>query len=125
MKDQIEFPCGMIENGEEPLVAAKRELQEETGIELLNDSQIKYLGKYAANPAFMNNFMHYYYVNLDYAEFCQGETNFDEHEKIEKIWMNKEEFMDKVHNCDSDCASVFMALAVNMLENEYMNSMPS
>ena len=117
MKEQIEFPCGMIENGEEPLVAAKRELQEETGIELLNDSQIKYLGKYAANPAFMNNFMYYYYVNLDYAQFYQSETNFDEHEKIEKVWMNKEEFMDKVHNCDSDCASVFMALGMNLVRN--------
>jgi nicotinate (nicotinamide) nucleotide adenylyltransferase len=116
MKDQIEFPCGMVENGEESLVAAKRELQEETGIELLNDSQIHYLGKYAANPGFMNNYMHYYYVNLDTAEFVQGDTNFDEHEKIEKLWMNKNEFIDKVHNCDSDCASVFMALAVNMLE---------
>jgi len=121
MKEQIEFPCGMIENGEEPLVAARRELQEETGIELLNDSQIKYLGKYAANPAFMNNFMYYYYVNLDTAEFVQGDTNFDEHEKIEKLWMNKEEFMNKVNNCDSDCASVFIALAVNMLKNNKIN----
>ena len=121
MKDQIECPCGMIEKGEESLVAAKRELQEETGIELLNDSQIKYLGKYAANPGFMNNFMHYYYVNLDKAEFVQGDTNFDEHEKIEKIWMNKEEFINKVHNCDSDCASVFMALAINMIENNKLN----
>jgi nicotinate (nicotinamide) nucleotide adenylyltransferase len=116
MKEQIEFPCGMIEPGEEPLVAAKRELQEETGIELLNDSQIKYYGKYAANPAFMNNYMHYYYVNLDTAQFVQGDTNFDEHEKIEKTWMNKEEFINKARNCDSDCTSVFMALAINMMK---------
>lgn len=118
MKNQIEFPCGMIENGEEPLAAAKRELQEETGIKLLDDSQIKYYGKYAANPAFMNNYMHYFYVNLDTAKFVQGETNFDEHEKIEKLWMDRNEFIDKVKNCDSDCASIFMALAVNMLENQ-------
>jgi nicotinate (nicotinamide) nucleotide adenylyltransferase len=121
MKDQIEFPCGMIENGEEPILASKRELQEETGIELLDDTQIYYLGKYAANPAFMNNYMHYYYVNLDTAEFVQGDTNFDEHEKIEKLWMNKKEFINKVYNCDSDCTSVFMALAVNMLENFSFN----
>jgi nicotinate-nucleotide adenylyltransferase len=117
MKEQIEFPCGMIEPGEEPLVAAKRELQEETGIVLLDDSQIKYCGKYAANPAFMNNYMHYYYVNLDTAKFVQGNTNFDEHEKIEKTWMNKEEFINKVKNCDSDCASVFMALAIFKMFN--------
>ena len=114
MKEQIEFPCGMIEKGEEPLVAAKRELQEETGIELLNDSQIKYFGKYAANPAFMNNYMHYYYVNLDTTEFVQGDTNFDEHEKIERLWMDKNEFINKVKNCDSECSSVFMALAVQL-----------
>lgn len=117
MKNQIEFPCGMIENGEEPLAAAKRELQEETGIKLLDDSQIKYYGKYAANPAFMNNYMYYYYVNLDTAKFVQGETNFDEHEKIEKLWMDKTEFIDKVKNCDSDCASIFMALAIFKIFN--------
>ena len=117
MKEQIEFPCGMIEKGEEPLVAAKRELQEETGIELLNDSQIKYFGKYAANPAFMNNYMHYYYVNLDTTEFVQGDTNFDEHEKIERLWMDKNEFINKVKNCDSECSSVFMALAVFKMFN--------
>lgn len=117
MKEQIEFTCGMIEKGEEPLVAAKRELQEETGIKLLNDSQIKYFGKYAANPAFMNNYMHYYYVNLDTTEFVQGDTNFDEHEKIEKLWMDKNEFINKVKNCDSECSSVFMALAVFKMFN--------
>jgi hypothetical protein len=61
--------------------------------------------------------MHYYYVNLDTAKFFQGDTNFDEHEKIEKVWMDKNEFINKIRNCDSDCASVFMALAVNMFRN--------
>ena len=117
MSEQIEFPCGMIEKGERPIDAAIRELREETGIELRNESQIVYLGKYAANPAFMNNFMYYYYVNLDTAEFCQVETEFDEHENITSELIDTWEIAHRIETCDPNCSSVFMALAVEMVTN--------
>jgi 8-oxo-dGTP pyrophosphatase MutT (NUDIX family) len=121
MTEQTEFPCGMIEKGERPIDAAIRELREETGIKILNESQIKYLGKYAANPAFMNNFMHYYYVNLDTAEFCQVETEFDEHEDLTSDFVDISEFESRIENCDPSCASVFMALGMNLVRNLKMN----
>jgi 8-oxo-dGTP pyrophosphatase MutT (NUDIX family) len=117
MTEQTEFPCGMIENGERPIDAAIRELREETGIELCNESQIVYLGKYAANPAFMNNFMHYYYVNLDTAEFCQVETEFDEHEDLTSDFVDISEFESRIENCDPSCASVFMATGMHLVKS--------
>lgn len=52
-----EFPAGMVDDNEEPLLAAKRELREETGIES------KYLSELAVtnpNPAFMSNKAYFY-----------------------------------------------------------------
>ena len=113
--EQIEFPCGMIEKGEEPIDAAKRELKEETGINIIDDTKIKYLGKYAANPAFMNNFMYYFYVNLDDTEFFQGEIKLDEHENLTDELMDINEFENKILNCDPECTSVFMALGMHLV----------
>jgi nicotinate-nucleotide adenylyltransferase len=115
MTEQTEFPCGMIECGELPIDAAIRELREETGITLLDKSQITYLGKYAANPAFMNNYMYYFYVNLDNAKFVQQKTEFDEHENLTSDFVDISEFESRIENCDPNCASVFMALAINLV----------
>lgn len=47
-----EFPAGMIDQGEDALTAAKRELKEETGI---SSKDIRLLSTFNPNPAFMNN----------------------------------------------------------------------
>ena len=86
-----EIPSGMVEAGEDPKVAAHRELLEETGYRV-DIEGIKYLGKFQANPAFMSNCMHYFYVNLDEVQFSQGKPNLDPHEKIEVYWVDKREF---------------------------------
>ena len=49
----LEVPAGGIEQGEDPLTAAKRELQEELG---LVAGQWRQLGKFQAENAYMNNF---------------------------------------------------------------------
>lgn len=95
MKESHEFPCGMVEPGEDPRHAAWRELKEETGYEV-SESDLVFLGKYAANPAFMTNHMNYFYVNLDHANYRIGETEFDEHESITSYWQDKNEAYAKV-----------------------------
>ena len=112
MKEFEEFPCGMVEKTENPLYAAKRELLEETGIHLTKGvTDLVYLGKYAANPAFMSNYMHYFYVNLDTSEWVQEEQHLDEHEKLELFWKPKKDLL-KNRFAWFDANSVFFAGAM-------------
>ncbi len=62
----IEFPGGVIDDGESPLEGAVRELKEETGC-IAN--KMLYLGKVNPNPAFMTNHFHVF------AAFDLQETN--------------------------------------------------
>ncbi|HIW35967.1 MAG TPA: NUDIX hydrolase [Candidatus Treponema faecavium] len=51
----MEFPGGVIDKGETPEHAARRELKEETGYETEN---LRYLGSFSPNPAIMSNKVH-------------------------------------------------------------------
>lgn len=82
-KDCTEFVTGQIDEGEEPRIAACRELLEETGWSA-RPKDVEYLGSVYTNPAFMTNQMHYYFVDLD-KHGLQLEQDLDEHEKIEVI----------------------------------------
>ncbi len=83
----LEIPGGMVDGGESPLRAAKRELQEETGY---RSDKWESLGKVSANPAIMSNFTHMYV-----AEDCEfvGSDHSDTHERIEVRTVTMEEFL--------------------------------
>ncbi|MCR5611395.1 MAG: NUDIX domain-containing protein [Clostridiales bacterium] len=48
----LEFPGGVVDRGEDPRVAASRELREETGF---TAGRLDYLGEYSPNPALFNS----------------------------------------------------------------------
>lgn len=81
----LEIPGGMVDENEDPELAAKRELLEETGFEA---GEIIYLGKSHPNPAIQSNTI-FHYLALD----CEktGETNFDEHESVDTKIFSLEE----------------------------------
>ncbi len=54
-KPTTEIPAGMVDAGETPEEAARRELEEETGY---TTDKWKYLGWVEPNPAFLNNHCH-------------------------------------------------------------------
>ncbi len=71
-----EIPGGMIDAGEAPETAARRELLEETGYA---SEEFIYLGKSLPNPAINNNALHHFLaLNAEKV----SETAFDEHESI-------------------------------------------
>lgn len=84
----LEFPGGVVEDGEDPLEGAKRELLEETGYVA---SQLIQVGKMYPNPALQTNTL-YCYLALD-AEKVSGQ-NLDAGEDIEIHLMPLDELID-------------------------------
>lgn len=116
-----EFPCGMVEKNEDPLDAVVRELEEETGIRLLDKTEVVKLGQTNPNPAFMTNKMHYFFINLDYAKYERVDQKLDEHEEIELSWKDKDRFMfdlaDDAHACGKVQVPAIALSMVKLYEN--------
>jgi len=72
----LELPGGVIDDGEDPAAACRRELMEETGYA---GDQVELIGSVSANPAMQNNRCHFGLVR---AARLVGEQQPDEHEQI-------------------------------------------
>lgn len=91
-KVTIEIPGGFIDKGETDLIAAQRELSEETGF---TSPQWKPLGKIESNPAFVNSYV-YHWLATDVEPKTQ--LKLDEGEAIEIVEMNLEEIKQHIQN---------------------------
>ncbi len=88
----LEIPGGMVDSGEAPLEAIRRELAEETGYE---SEQWESLGKVSANPAIMTNYTHLYWAqNCVFTGFREAES--DIHERIKVHALPLEDFLSMV-----------------------------
>jgi ADP-ribose pyrophosphatase len=83
-KRLIELPAGTLEEDEEPLASAKRELEEETG---LHGGEWRELGTFWTTPGFCSERMH-----LFLATGCErGEPSPDEDEDVELVHWSRED----------------------------------
>ncbi|HCM26339.1 MAG TPA: NUDIX hydrolase, partial [Treponema sp.] len=100
----IEFPGGIIDKGEDPVLAVHRELLEETGYAA---DMIIPLGSLSPNPAMMTNHFHAFV-----AEDCKlvRPQVLDEHEEIEVILIPQQEAIDLVGGEDMGHALMTAAL---------------
>lgn len=80
----FEIPAGKLENAEDIEVAAKRELEEETGYKA---KKFTYLGKIYTAPGFTDEVIHIYKAE----DLYKGEVNRDEDEFINVIEMSIED----------------------------------
>lgn len=87
--DQITFelPGGVIEKNEDPLAAAKREMEEETGY---TSTDIEFLLKLAPNPAINNNTAYFYLARNATPTVT---VNLDALEDIDVVSFSKEEII--------------------------------
>lgn len=81
---EVEIPAGKLEPGEDPLEAAKRELQEETGYTC---GSIRKLHSFYTSPGFADEIIHLYLAE----DLMSGDMNPDEDEFIEMMEITLEE----------------------------------
>lgn len=103
-EELIEIPAGVIEENEDPLNAAKRELQEETGY---RSEKWTYLGKTVESSAKLTNYMYIYL-----AEDCEkaSEQKLDYGEDIEVIEVGLDEAVEMIMNNEIICSSSIGAI---------------
>jgi ADP-ribose pyrophosphatase len=86
-----EIPAGRLDPGETPLKAARRELQEETGVKAKSWTK---LAAFYASPGYVAEKMNLFLAT----ELTQGEQNLMDDERIELAWFSKAEVLNMIHN---------------------------
>ena len=102
----VEFPGGVIDRGEEPEAAAKRELEEETGYKA---GKLTKLGRVNPNPALFSNHVHFYLAEELQAT---GKQTLDDDEFINCMELTKEEVLEGMGTEQFPHAIMGMALSL-------------
>lgn len=105
----LETPAGLIEEGEKPEAAARRELDEETGY---SPEKLVPLKRLSANPAIMNNYIYFYL-----ATGCRkaNRQKLDPSEDIEVLLYTREEIIDLIKTNRIDHSIIITALSLYFL----------
>jgi ADP-ribose pyrophosphatase len=92
-RELIELPAGTLEDGEDPLESAQRELEEEVG---LKGGRWRNLGTYFTSPGFLDEEMHLFLAE----DLEQGEQDLDEDEDVELLRWPLEELDSKLQELE-------------------------
>lgn len=85
----LELPAGKLNRGEDPFLAGKRELEEETGAKAAKYTD---LGVMLPSPGYTDELLHLYLAE----DLTMGDTNFDEDEFLDIIKIPLDKAVDMV-----------------------------
>ena len=105
-----EFPAGVVEKGEDPMLGALRELMEETGLEA---EKTRLLGNVSPNSAFMNNRSSFYLVE---GVRLVASQNLDDNEQLDVFSVPVEEVIASMGTGIYDNGIMMMALGFFLRE---------
>ena len=112
-EDVTEIPAGKLEKGEDPKLAALRELREETGITAQpEDAELLFV--MYPTPGYTNEKIYIYYVKKGEQKECQP----DEGEFVETIFMPLDEAKTALDNGEFHDAKTIMALQAYFLRQK-------
>lgn len=107
----IEFPGGVIDKGESPLEAARRELLEETGA---SAEKMTFIGSMNPNPALFANHLHVFLAeNLVFS----GRQDLDSDEYVSYMKIKKSEVIKKMGSPEYCHALMASAAALYLARN--------
>lgn len=111
----LELPGGVVEAGQSPLEAGRRELMEETGYQAANWRK---LAAFRPNPAVQNNTAHFFVAEGAYPA---GPTDFDENEDIELVLMPLNDLKEMIREGKIDHA-IMVAAVLSYFNSNEVNS---
>jgi ADP-ribose pyrophosphatase len=105
----LEIVAGKIDNGEDPLSAAIRESEEETGYKVSKEN-IRLLYSCFVSPGYTAERFYIYYATVSNADkISKGGGLEDENESIEVVEMDKQEFIRMIRNSELSDAKTYIA----------------
>ena len=106
---QRECPAGLLERGEDPLAAARRELAEETG---LRCDRLHPFGRFLLTPGGSDETLHFLLARVDLPELGEGARGGleDEAEETQLLVLTRREALDMVEDNRVQGAPVALAL---------------
>lgn len=102
-KSQVELPAGKLERGENPMEAAGRELEEETGY---RSQSLRHISSYYTSPGFADELIHFYVAE----ELEKGEVNLDEDEFLDCEAITLEQALEMIADRRIGDAKTIMAV---------------
>ncbi len=102
----VEVPAGRLEPNEDPWVAARRELEEETGYRA---REWRLLGRFFAAPGFCSERMHLFAAR-ELESVPGGGLDADPDEELDLVWLDLERALDELSDAKSLVAASFLRL---------------